>query len=244
MLAAIAALALPMPAYASGVIDNVNGIAIGPDGKINRRLYETAILAHLRNKLRSGDVWVERSSAYRRFDSYLLPETAAAPIASALGLPATADEWLDQRGRELDWRLKRFSQRLNRNQLEGVSFIDGRLQVTPVRAVAPAEAETLADRLDAMMPRIRVTELLHEVARETGFMAAFTNLRTGEKCPNENALLAAILADAINLGLSRMAAASQGVTRDQLVWTQDAYIRDDTYSAALATIINCRLPSN
>lgn len=41
-----------------------------------------------------------------------------------------------------------------------------------------------------------------------------------------------------------MAAASQGVTRDQLVWTQDAYIRDDTYRAALATIINAlhRLP--
>ncbi|RSU75299.1 amidohydrolase [Sphingomonas sp. S-NIH.Pt3_0716] len=34
MLAAIAVLALPMPAHASGVIDNVNGIAIGPDGKI------------------------------------------------------------------------------------------------------------------------------------------------------------------------------------------------------------------
>lgn len=34
MLAAIAALVLPMPAHASGVIDNVNGIAIGPDGKI------------------------------------------------------------------------------------------------------------------------------------------------------------------------------------------------------------------
>ena len=219
-------------------------LVIGPDGKINRRLYETATLAHLRNKLRSGDVWVERSSSYRRFDSYLLPESAAAPIASALGLPATADEWLDQRGKELDWRLKRFSQRLKRNQLEGVSFIDGRLAVTPVRAAAPADAEALADRLDAMMPRIRVTELLHEVARETGFTAAFTNLRTGAKCPNENALLATILADATNLGLSRMAAASQGVTRDQLVWTQDAYIREDTYNAALSAIINAhhRLP--
>jgi TnpA family transposase len=75
-------------------------------------------------------------------------------------------------------------------------------------------------------------------------MAAFTNLRTGENCPSESALLATILADATNLGLSRMAAASQGVTRDQLVWTQDAYIREDTYRAALATIINAqhRLP--
>ncbi len=213
-------------------------LVIGQDGNINRRLYETAVLAHLRNKLRSGDVWVEQSAAYRRFDSYQVSAAVAAPIASALGLPTRADEWLDQRGREFDWRLKRFSQRLKRNQLEGVGFIDGRLTVAPVRTSAPVEAEALADRLDAMMPRIRVTELLHEVARETGFISPFTNLRTGEKCPNGSALLAAILADATNLGLSRMATASQGVTRDQLVWTQDAYIREDTYSAALATIIN------
>src|SRR3546814_11426983 len=95
-----------------------------------------------------------------------------------------------------------------------------------------------------MMPRIRITELLHEVAQETGFLEAFTNLRTGERCPNENALLATILADATNLGLSRMAAASQGVTRDQLLWTHDAYIRDDSYSAALAVLTNAhhRLP--
>lgn len=70
-------------------------------------------------------------------------------------------------------------------------------------------------------------------------------LATLTDCPNESALLAAILADATNLGLSRMAAASQGVTRDQLVWTQDAYVREDTHRAALATIINasiaCRL---
>lgn len=219
-------------------------LVIGPDGKINRRLYETAMLAHLRNKLRSGDVWVERSSAYRRFDSYLLPEPVATPIVSKLGLPSAADEWLDRRGRELNWRLKKFANRVKRNQLEGVRFVDDRLQISPVKMTTPVEAEVLADRLDTMMPRIRITELLHEVTRETGFMAAFTNLRTGEICPNESALLAAILADATNLGLSRMAAASQGVTRDQLVWTQDAYIREDTYRAALATIIDAqhRLP--
>jgi len=219
-------------------------LVIEPGGKINRRLYETAMLAHLRNKLRSGDVWVERSSAYRRFDSYLLPEPAAAPIVAELGLPTEADSWLEQRGRELDWRLKKFARHLKRNELEGVRFVEDRLQISPIKTVVPTEAEVLADRLDAMMPRIRITELLHDVARETGFMAAFTNLRTGEACANESALLAAILADATNLGLSRMAAASHGVTRDQLIWTQDAYIREDTYREALATIINAqhRLP--
>jgi hypothetical protein len=89
-----------------------------------------------------------------------------------------------------------------------------------------------------MLPRARITELLHETNRATGFAAAFTNLRTGEGCDNENALLATILADATNLGLTRMAAASQGVTRDELIWTADAYIRPETYKAALAKIID------
>lgn len=219
-------------------------LVVGDDGKVNRRLWEVATLAHLRNKLRSGDVWVERSAGYRRFDSYLLSEPDAAPIVAGLGLPPTADEWLSERSRELDWRLRKFAQRLKRGDLDGVRFEDGRLQISPVRTSTPEAAEALADRLDAMMPKIRITELLHEVARDTGFLAAFTNLRTGEQCPNESALLATILADGTNLGLSRMAAASEGVTRDQLMWTHDAYIREDTYRAALASIINAhhRLP--
>jgi len=51
-------------------------------------------MAHLRNKWRSGDVWVERSSNYRKFDSYMLSTAEAAPIATDLKLPATANEWI------------------------------------------------------------------------------------------------------------------------------------------------------
>jgi TnpA family transposase len=219
-------------------------LVVGDDGKVNRRLWEIATLAHVRNKLRSGDVWVERSAGYRRFDSYLLTEPQAAPVVANLGLPPTAEDWLSERSRQLDWRLKKFAQRLKRDDLHGVRFADGRLQISPVRTVVPEAAEALANRLDAMMPKIWITELLHEVARETGFLKAFTNLRTGEPCPNESALLATILADGTNLGLSRMAAASEGVTRDQLMWTHDAYIREETYLSALAAIINAhhRLP--
>lgn len=207
-------------------------------GTPNRRLYETALLATLRDKLRSGDIWVERSASYRRFDSYLLPSPAIPAAVAALGLPATADEWLATKAAELDGRMKRFGRRLQRGELEGVEFRDGRLHVTPVKATNTPETRAFADGIEAMMPRVRITELLHEVNRATGFASAFANLRTGERCDDENALLAAILADATNLGLGRMAAASHGVTRDKLIWTADAYIRPETYKAALARIID------
>ena len=88
------------------------------EGGTNRRLYETAVLATLRDKMRSGDVWVERSASYRRFDSYLLPQDAVPEVAAGLQLPATAEEWLAGRAAELDRRLKRFSRRLLRGDLE------------------------------------------------------------------------------------------------------------------------------
>ena len=133
--------------------------------------------------------------------------------------------WLAGRASELDRRLKRFSRRLPRSELKGVELRDGRLHVAPVKATATLEARACADRIAAMTPSARITELLHEVNRVTGFASAFTNLRTGERCDDVNALLAAILADATNLGLGRMAAASHGVSRDKLIWTADAYIR-------------------
>jgi len=119
-----------------------------------------------------------------------------------------------------------------------VALKDGKLSIAPVRAEESVAAKALAARIDGLMPRVRITELLHEVARATGFPLAFTNVKTGEPHDNENALLAAILADGSNLGVARMADASQGVTPDQLVWTKAAYIAPDNYNAALARIID------
>jgi hypothetical protein len=83
-------------------------------GTPNRRLYETAVLATLRDKLRSGDIWVECSASYRRFDSNLLPSPAVPAAVAVRGLPAMADEWLATKSAELDRRMKRFGRRLQR----------------------------------------------------------------------------------------------------------------------------------
>ena len=49
--------------------------------------------------------------------------------------------------------------------------------------------------------------------------------------------MAAILTDATNLGLGRMAESSQGLTHARLIWTAQWH-RDETYAAALAAIID------
>ena len=88
------------------------------------------------------------------------------------------------------------------------------------------------------MPRIRITDLLWDVNARTGFLDAFTDLRSGRVHSNPTALLAAILAGATNLGLERMAHASRGVSHAQLSWASAWYLRSETYADALARIID------
>jgi TnpA family transposase len=53
-------------------------------------------------------------------------------------------------------------------------------------------------------------------------------------------LLTTVLADAINLGLSKMAESCPGTTYARLSWLQAWHIRDETYSKALAELVNAQ----
>ena len=87
--------------------------------------------------------------------------------------------------------------------LPGVTIRKGVLKITPIEKSTPPEAEALAARLYAMLPRIRVTDLLAEVARWTPFPDCFTHLRTGETAADSRILMASLLAEGLNLGLTR-----------------------------------------
>ncbi len=50
------------------------------NGLPKRRVYETAVVSTLKDRLRAGDVWVDGSREYRRFDSYLIPRDKAEVI--------------------------------------------------------------------------------------------------------------------------------------------------------------------
>jgi len=116
----------------------------------------------------------------------------------------------------------------------------GDLKISPLKAVTPEAAETLAERLYGMLPNLRITSLLAEVHRWTGFGAVFTHLHTGMPAEEPHVVLTAVIADATNLGLTRMAEACAVASYRQLVWTAGWHLREETYRRALALLVNAQ----
>ncbi|MCV5117058.1 Tn3 family transposase, partial [Escherichia coli] len=63
---------------------------------------------------------------------------------------------------------------------------------------------------------------------------------SGDLAKDKNLLLTTILADAINLGLTKMAESCPGTTYAKLAWLQAWHTRDETYSTALAELVNAQ----
>jgi TnpA family transposase len=208
---------------------------------IDRRFYETCVLSELGKSLRSGDLSVTGSRRYRDFDDYLLPAQTYAAMRTG-GLPLAieldAEKYLTQRCELLHAEFLRVDRLARAKELPDASITDGVLKITPLDNQESDEAELLTRQAYGLMPRIKITDLLTEVDSWCDFGRHFTNLRSGDAVSDRALLLTAILADGINLGLTRMADACPGVSLSTLSRIATWHIRDETYAKALAEIVN------
>ena len=213
-----------------------------PNGAIDRRYYELCVLSELRDRLRAGDVWVAGSRQYRSFEERLIsPETLAKLQQSSIlpvAVEADFEKFIAARRILLDERLAAVDAQAAEGKLPDVTVTKGVLKISPIEKSTPPEAEALASRLYAMLPRIRITDLLAEVATWTQFPDCFTHLRSGETAADNRTLMAGLLADGLNLGLTRMAEACSIASLGQLAWTSDWHIREETYLSALRCLVN------
>lgn len=230
---------VPATAPLEFVPESWRKVVITPAG-IDRQYYEFCALSELKGALRSGDIWVKGSRRYKNFDDYLIPEKDFAKLTSALPLPVSADyqECITSRITLLQSKLEDVNAMAARGELPDVEISDKGAKVSPLDNSVPVQVSPLAELVYSMLPRPKITEILDEVNSWTGFTRHFSHIKNAIARPDTRLLLTTILADGINLGLTKMAEACPGSTKSSLEDIQAWYIRDETYSAALAELVN------
>ncbi len=216
------------------------------DAGIDRRYYELCAVSELKNSLRSGDIWVQGSRQFKDFEDYLVPPEKFASLKQSSELPLAVatdcEQYLHERLMLLEAQLATVNRMAAANDLPDAIITESGLKITPLDAAVPDTAQALIDQTAMISPHVKITELLFEVDEWTGFTRHFTHLKSGDLTKDKNLLLTTILADAINLGLTKMAESCPGTTYAKLAWLQAWHIRDETYGTALAELVNAQFP--
>ncbi len=216
----------------------------GSEGELDRRYYELSALSELKNSLRSGDVWVPGSRSYRDFDDYLLSKEDFDAMLSNGGPPVAVEtdftEYLEERKEGLHENLIEVGRLVKSGELEGVSLEKGTLKISRPKREEPEGMDAVTRLVYSLVPRIRLTDLLVEVDSWCDFSKRFTHLKTGDAVRDKKVLYATLMADGVNLGLTKMAEATDDprITYERLAWASDWHVRDETYQSAIAELVN------
>ena len=215
---------------------------INEEGKIVRRYYELCALWELRTALRSGNIWLSNSRRYANPESYLIPKTEWLALksevcqqiqVSELGTPT-----IEQRCQELSALLSQFDASFKDN--EQVRIEKDKLVVSNLKAEeVPDSTRQLRKQIQERLPWIELTNLLIEIDNLTGFSQTLVHAGDSENRTTDikRYLYAAIIAQACNIGLERMARLAS-LSYHQLAWCNNWYLRESTLKAANTEIVN------
>ncbi|WP_373894770.1 Tn3 family transposase [Virgibacillus sp. CBA3643] len=211
------------------------------DGRINRHYYEMAALNELRYHVRSGDVAVKGSRQHKNFDDYLVSKKdwdETSPADTRLKVPFSFEEYFQERKGALEQRLKWVEK--HADDLEGVDISNGKIHVDRLEKDTPEEAKQLSSELYGMIPKVKLTDLLMEVSRWTGFDKAFTHASTGHppKDKEKPIVMATLMALGMNIGLTKMANATPGISYHQMANVSQWRMYDDAINKAQAELFN------
>jgi Tn3 transposase DDE domain-containing protein len=196
----------------------------------------------LRDKLRSGDIYLPNSRRYTDPETFLIPRATwphlKADVCQELDLDPTGQARLSDRIQQLKDLLPRVDRIVDRS--DGIRIEDGELIVPMDDAEdVPESVQALDNQIHRRIPDIDLTDLLLEVDQWTGFSQYLTHAGGGQ--PRTDTLLlhlhAAVLAQGSNMGLVEMAH-SAGLPYGRLAWTSTWYLREDTLKAAVTALVN------
>ncbi|APC96158.1 Tn3 family transposase [Francisella tularensis subsp. novicida] len=211
------------------------------NNKINRNAWELSVAIEMREKLRSGDLYLAESRQHIPFWNMMIDdltwENVRQQAPNELGLSSQdiiKSELVNSFNNELAECLKLW------NKDDFATIINGQLKLKRKdKLIVSDEVEKIQKLIESGLPPIRIEQLLIDIDKVTGFSKYFTPIQGHKSRPNNfyKTLIAAIISQATNLGIQATSASVPGITVDMLRHVIGTYINEENINQASAEIV-------
>lgn len=206
--------------------------------------YEFLVYRLLCDAMEAGNVFVKDSNEFRRFEDDLISDErwkdkdAVLHDLDAPLLQAPIEETLAALHDQLEAKFKAVNARIAAGDNEHIT-VRGKGDKRRWNLSYPSLDDAVNSPFYAQIPGIGVADLLWFVARNTGFLSAFTHVldRYVKHPPDPREILACIVAMGTNMGLWKMAEVS-GLSYGALLTTARSFLRQETIRDANDAISN------
>lgn len=217
------------------------------DGVVDKHAWECVLLTAIRDEIRAGNVYVEQSKRFGRFDDFFIPEGRWASIREGFfaraGLPAKVEDVPAYLTGRLNQAYDRFLALLPENTYASVH--ENRWQFSSDSAEkldegAQQRLEALKAWIAGHLREIKLPELLIEVDNELHFTHHFMLPTQPEQREAEQVctILATIMAHGCNIGPHTMARLTDGITYRQIKQVTDWQLSEEAQRQALAQLVS------
>ncbi|GAB3002398.1 Tn3-like element Tn3 family transposase [Streptomyces pseudoechinosporeus] len=225
-----------------------------PQGAVDRDAYVVCVLEQLFRALKRRDIYASPSHRWSDPRARLLQgkgwEAVREDVLAGLSLDENAEQHLKELIEVLDATWKQMAERLEEAGPDAkISFEmqpggRAKLNVEKLHALGePKSLNWLRKRVEKMLPKIDLPDLLFEVHGWTGFLDAFVHLGDGKTRMKDltTSVVALLVSEACNIGMTPVINPNyEALTRARLVHVDQYYLRGDTIAAANAALIEAQ----
>lgn len=229
---------IPQDAPMSFVSANWQKIVL-QGGIIHQQNYELCVLSLLKDRLQSGDVYIDLSRKFANLESLLLEKNywkiQQERICQELSL-SDLSAIIDKKVQDLAHLLPKLSEKLA--QANDIRIENDLLVVSPLSADdVPLSAKMLQEQINARLPKVSLVEMIQEVDSWINYSKELENAYSARNPQHQNLKYAALFANACNLSLADLARSSD-LDYQQLWWVANNYFADENLKKANNLLVN------
>ena len=221
---------------------------IDQTGRMNIISFELCVLAQLRDRIRSKEIWVAGADRYRNPDDDLPKDFSSKRDYYYAGLKLTQDAgaFCQSVRDQLEQELLHLNATLPTNEKVRLRWSgESRISITPFEpAPEPLGLIALKSEIGRRWPMTGLLDTLKEAALDTGFLNAFETSASREALPRDSRdqrLLLCLYGLGTNAGLKRVAGGTPEISYDELLHVRRRYIDPASLRSACAKIADATL---